>query len=83
MSPPTPQSIARRMETAAPGERRAALFECSRDVGHLVRMRQLSRRQASEWTAALQHWGQRRAGLSWAQASREIILGMKEDGGGQ
>jgi hypothetical protein len=80
MSAPTTQSIARRMETALPSERRAALHECARDVGQLFRDRRLSRRQANEWCSALQFWGERRAGLRWSEAATEIVRGMKEGG---
>jgi hypothetical protein len=83
MSAPTPTSIASRMETALPSERRAALFECAIDVGELWRLRRLSRRARDEWANALMLWGVRRAGLTWAQTSREIIAGLKENGGGQ
>jgi hypothetical protein len=78
MSPLTPQSIASRMERAAPSERRDVLRECAGDVGQLFRDKRLSRRQVNEWTAALQLWGERRGGLTWSQASTEIIRGMKE-----
>jgi hypothetical protein len=83
MSAPTATSIASRMERAAPGERRAALRACARDVGHLLRMRQLSRRQATEWASALQLWGERRAKLTTFEASAAIIKGMTEKEGGQ
>ena len=78
MSPPTPQSIAARMEKAAPSERRAALFECARDVATLWRMKRLSNRQRNEWATALQVWGERRAKLATFEASAAIIKGMKE-----
>jgi hypothetical protein len=71
------------METALPGERRAALHACARDVAELWRMKRLSRRQRDEWVNALQHWGQRRAGLTWAEASREIITALRASGGAQ
>jgi hypothetical protein len=77
MSPPTTMSIARRMEKAIPGERKAALFGCARDVGYLRRRRELNQRQTSEWATALQMWGERRAKLSWSEASRTIIQGMR------
>jgi hypothetical protein len=80
MSAPTPLTIAIRMERAAPSERRAVLRECARDVGELFRMKRLSKRQVNEWTAALQHWGERRAGLRWSEAATEIVKGMKEGG---
>jgi hypothetical protein len=83
MSAPTPTSIGRRMETALPGERRATLHACARDVAELFRMKRLSKRQVNEWTAALQLWGERRAGLSWAETSREIISGLRANGGDQ
>jgi hypothetical protein len=83
MSAPTPMDIARRMETALPSERRAALHACARDVGELWRLRRLSRRARDEWANALMLWGVRRAGLTWAQTSREIIAGLKENEGGQ
>jgi hypothetical protein len=78
MTAPTPMSIGRRMETALPGERREALHACARDVAELWRMKRLSHRQRNEWVNALQNWGQNRAGLSWAQASTEIIRGLRE-----
>jgi hypothetical protein len=78
MSAPTPVSIAAKMETALPGERRTALRECAGDVAELWRMKRLSQRQRNEWVNALQNWGQNRAGLSWAQASTEIIRGLRE-----
>jgi hypothetical protein len=78
MSAPTPQSIARRMETALPSERRAALHACARDVAALWRMKRLSNRQRNEWCSALQIWGERRAGLRWSEAATEIVKGMKE-----
>jgi hypothetical protein len=83
MSAPTPMDIARRMETALPSERREVLHACARDVGELWRMKRLSRRQVSEWTSALQLWGERRAGLRWSEAATEIVRGMKEEGGVQ
>jgi hypothetical protein len=83
MSAPTTATIAARMETALPGERREALHTCARDVGRLYRDKRLSKRQVSEWTSALQLWGERRGGLTWAQASREIISGLREHGGDQ
>jgi hypothetical protein len=79
MSAPTTISIGRRMETALPGERRAVLHACARDVGQLFRDKRLSRRQVNEWTAALQLWGERRAGLRWSEAATEIVRGMKEE----
>ena len=78
MTAPTPMSIGRRMETALPGERREALHACARDVAELWRMKRLNHRQRNEWVNALQNWGQNRAGLSWAQASTEIIRGLRE-----
>jgi hypothetical protein len=83
MSAPTPMSIARRMEAALPSERRATLHACARDVAHLHRLKQLNRRQVSEWSSALQLWGERRAGLTWSQASTEIIAGLRATGGDQ
>jgi hypothetical protein len=79
MSAPTTISIAVRMEKSLPVERRAALRECARDVGQLFRDKRLSRRQVNEWTAALQLWGERRAGLRWSEAATEIVRGMKEE----
>jgi hypothetical protein len=61
----------------------AALNECARDIAELFRMKRLSKRQVNEWTAALQLWGERRAGLSWAETSREIISGLRANGGDQ
>jgi hypothetical protein len=78
MSAPTPTSIASRMETALPGERREALRECARAVAELWRMKRLSHRQRNEWVNALQNWGQNRGGMRWSEASTEIIRGMKE-----
>jgi hypothetical protein len=75
---PTPLTITNRMEKARPDERRAVLYACARDVGQLYRMKQIKRREANEWATALQLWGQRRAGLTWAQTSAEIIRGLKE-----
>jgi hypothetical protein len=75
---PTPQTIVVRMEKASPDERRAALFECAKDVGRLYRLKQIKRREANEWATALQLWGQRRAGLTWSQASEQIIRGLRE-----
>jgi hypothetical protein len=75
---PTPLTIATRMEKSLPGERRAALHECARDVGRLYRNKRLNRRQANEWCSALQLWGERRAGLRWSEAATEIVKGMKE-----
>jgi hypothetical protein len=72
MNAPTPLTIATRMEKALPGERRAALHACARDVAELFRMRQLSKRQVNEWSSALQLWGERRAGLRWSEAATEI-----------
>lgn len=77
-SAPTPISIANRMEKARPGERRTVLFECARDIGHLRRLNRLRPREVSQWASALQLWGQRRAGLTWAQTSAEIIRGLRE-----
>jgi hypothetical protein len=80
MSAPSPEGIARRMEKAAPSERRAALHECARDVAALWRMKRLSNRQRNEWATALQIWGERRAKLATFEASAAIIKGMKEGG---
>jgi hypothetical protein len=80
---PTAASIATRMEKSLPGERRAVLHECARDVGRLYRDKRLNRRQVNEWSSALQLWGERRAGLTWSQASTEIIRGLKATEGGQ
>jgi hypothetical protein len=80
MSAPTPDSIARRMETALPSERRAALHECAREVAALWRMKRLSNRQRNEWATALQLWGERRAKLATFEASAAIIRSMKEGG---
>jgi hypothetical protein len=77
-APPTAMSIATRMEKARPDERRAALYECARDVGRLYRLRQLKRRDVNQWATALQLWGERRAGLRWSEASTEIIRGLRE-----
>jgi hypothetical protein len=79
MSAPTTTSMASRMEKALPGERRSVLHACARDVGSLYRDKRLSKRQVSEWTSALQLWGERRAGLTWAATSTEIIRGLKEE----
>jgi hypothetical protein len=81
MSAPTTQSIASRMERAAPGERRTALFQCARDVAELWRMKRLSNRQRNEWATALQLWGERRAKLATFEASAAIIKGMTEKEG--
>ena len=75
---PTPLTITTRMEKARPGERRAVLFECAREVGRLYRLKQIKRREANEWATALQLWGQRRAGLTRAQTSEQIIRGLRE-----
>jgi hypothetical protein len=75
---PTEISITTRMEKAAPGERRAALHACARDVGYLRRMNRLRPREVSRWASALQLWGERRAGLTWSQTSAEIIRGLRE-----
>jgi hypothetical protein len=75
---PTPTDITARMEKALPDDRRTVLFECARDVGHLYRQKLIKRRQVNEWTAALQLWGERRAGLRWSEASTTIIRGLRE-----
>jgi hypothetical protein len=80
MNAPTPLTIASRMERAAPSERRAALHACARDVGRLLRMRQITRRQANEWASALQLWGERRAKPATFEAAA-IIKGMTEKEG--
>jgi hypothetical protein len=83
MSAPTSASITARMERAPPGERRQAPYECARDVGQLFRLGRLKPREVSRWASALQLWGERRGGLSWAQTSQEIIRGLQESGGPQ
>jgi hypothetical protein len=80
---PTPLTITTRMEKARPGERRAVLFECARDIGHLRRLRQIKPREVNQWASALQLWGERRGGLTWAEASTLIIRGLKASGGEQ
>jgi hypothetical protein len=67
------------MEKARPSERRVALHQCARDVGLLYRLRQLNRREASQWASALQLWGERRAGLTWAATANEIVKGLTEE----
>jgi hypothetical protein len=78
MSAPTTQIIASRMERTAPSERRAVLRQCARDVAELWRMKRLNHRQRNEWVNALQNWGQNRGGLTWSQATTEIIRGLRE-----
>jgi hypothetical protein len=75
---PTPMSMAARMEKARPGERKAVLRACARDVEALYRLKRLNRRQRNEWASALQLWGERRAGLTWAATAAEIVRGLKE-----
>jgi hypothetical protein len=75
---PTPLTSATWMEKALPGERRDALYACAHDVGTLYRLKQLKRREVSQWASALQLWGERRAGLRWAEASSTIIRGLRE-----
>jgi hypothetical protein len=78
---PTPMSIAARMEKARPGERKAVIRACARDVEalhRLKRLKRLNRRQRNEWASALQLWGERRAGLTWAATAAEIVRGLKE-----
>ena len=75
---PTPVSIAARMEMARPGEGKAVLRACARDVEALYRLKRLNRRQRNEWASALQLWGERRAGLTWSATAAEIVTGLRD-----